>query len=63
MEPRVCYQLNDLVAKIAVFENHIAEYKDVFEKRKRKIPPFADQKTRIDDTPSVNTKLEAEPFK
>gem|GEM_PF-2238673 len=33
------------------------------EKRKHKIPPFADQKTRIDDTPSVNTKLEAEPFK
>jgi len=33
------------------FENRIGEYKDVFEKRKRKTLPFADQKTIIDDTP------------
>ena len=39
------------VAKMVVFENRIGEYKDVFEKRKRKKPLFADQKTIIDDTP------------
>jgi len=43
--------LKDFVAKMVGFENRIAEYKDVFEKRKRRKPPFADQKTIIDDTP------------
>jgi hypothetical protein len=36
---------------MAVFENRIAEYIEVFEKRKRKKLPFAGQKAIIDDTP------------
>jgi hypothetical protein len=38
-------------AKMAGFENRIAEYIEVFEKRKRRKPPFAGQKTIIDDMP------------
>jgi len=45
------HQLKDFVAKIAVFENRIAEYFRVFEKRKRRKGLFAGPKTRIDDTP------------
>ena len=41
--------MKDFVGKMAGFENHIAEYREVFEKRKE--PPFAGQKTIIDDTP------------
>jgi hypothetical protein len=33
---------------MAFFENRIAEYLNVFEKRKRKKTTFAGQKTRID---------------
>jgi hypothetical protein len=43
--------LKDFEAKMAGFENRIAEYKEVFEKRKRKILAFAAQKTTIDDRP------------
>jgi BolA protein len=46
--------LKDFEAKMVGFENRIAEYKEVFEKRKRKMPPFADQKTIIEDTPMEN---------
>ena len=35
------------------FENRIAEYIEVFEKRKRRKPPFAAQNTIIDHTPSA----------
>jgi hypothetical protein len=38
-------------AKMAGFENRIAEYVEVFEKRKCRKPPFAVQKTIIDHTP------------
>ena len=48
---RACHQLKDFVAKMASFENRIAEYIEVFEKRKRKKLPFAGQKAIIDDTP------------
>jgi hypothetical protein len=51
MVPGACHQLKDFAAKMVGFENRIAEYKNVFEKRKRKKPPFADQKAIIDDTP------------
>jgi hypothetical protein len=40
-------QLKYFVPKIAVFENRIAEYVVVFEKRKRRKPQFAGQKTII----------------
>jgi hypothetical protein len=34
--------------KIAVFENRIGEYLNIFEKRKRRKPRFAGQKTKIE---------------
>ncbi len=43
--------MKDFVLKMEVFENRTAEYKDVFEERKRRKPPFADQKTINGDTP------------
>jgi hypothetical protein len=36
---------------MTVYENRIAEYKAVFEKRKRRKQLFAAQKTKIDNTP------------
>jgi len=42
--------LKDFEAKMVDFENRLAEYKEVFEKRKRRKPPFAAQKTIIDGT-------------
>ena len=48
---RACDQLTNFVPKMAVFENRIAEYIEVFEKRKRKKLPFAGQKAIIDHTP------------
>lgn len=51
IQTRACPQLIDFEAKMADFENRIAEYMVVFEKRKRKKGLFADQKTRIEDTP------------
>jgi hypothetical protein len=48
---RACYQLKNFEARMAIFENRIAEYIDVFEKRKRKKWLFTAQKTRTDDTP------------
>jgi hypothetical protein len=36
---------------MAGFENRIAEYIRVFEKRKRRNAPFAGQKLIIDETP------------
>jgi hypothetical protein len=44
--------LKDFEAKMGGFENRIAEYERVFEKRKRRKLSFAAQKTIIDDTPS-----------
>ncbi len=41
---------------MVIFENRIAEYKKVFEKRKRKKWPFAGQKTITGDTPYRKTK-------
>ena len=40
-------QGTDFVTKIAVFENRIAEYLKVFEKRKRRKPQFAVQKPNV----------------
>ena len=56
---RACHQLTDFVTRTALFENRIAEYIDVFEKRKPKghrpkghrNVRFAVQKIIIDDTP------------
>ena len=48
---RACHQLKDFEAKMLGFENRIAEYIEVFEKRKRRNSPFAAQKTIIDDMP------------
>lgn len=36
----------DFESKMLIFENRIAEYIDVFEKRKRRKSVFADQRTR-----------------
>jgi len=48
---RACYQLKDFAAKIAVFENRIAEYFRVFENRKHRKLLFADQRTKSDNRP------------
>ena len=51
---RACHQLTDFVTRTALFENRIAEYMDVFEKRKPKghrNVRFAVQKIIIDDMP------------
>ena len=45
------HQLKDFVAKMMGFENRIAKDIEVFEKRKRRKPSFAGQKTIIDDPP------------
>ena len=46
-----CHQLKYFVAKMVGFENRIARiHKAVFEKRKRRKPPFAVQKPIIDHT-------------
>ena len=49
--PGACHQLKDFEAKMGGFENRIAEYMEVFEKWKRRKPPFAAQKPIIDDPP------------
>ena len=46
-----CHQLTDFVTKTVLFENRIAEYIDVFEKRERRIVRFAVQKIIIGDAP------------
>ena len=43
--------MTDFVTRTALFENRIAEYMDVFEKRKRRNVRFAVQKIISDDTP------------
>jgi hypothetical protein len=46
-KPHALSQLKYFVAKMPVFENSIAEYVAVFEKRKRRKPASAAQKTMI----------------